>query len=67
MFDFNKINVKTRSIYGFLFSLANMLLVLFADFIFDWSDLGWDYYLFYFVIMAIFAFFFAGMTLKENF
>ncbi|MFT7285835.1 MAG: hypothetical protein ACI90Q_002639, partial [Nonlabens sp.] len=41
--------------------------VLFADFIFDWSDLGWDYYLFYFVIMAIFAFFFAGMTLKKNF
>jgi hypothetical protein len=43
------------------------MLTLSADFIFDWSDLGADYYLLYFVSMAVFAFFFAGMTLKENF
>ncbi|MEN8817473.1 MAG: hypothetical protein ABF274_11475 [Nonlabens sp.] len=65
--DFIRINIKTRVIYGLIYGAAVTLCTFFADFIFDLSDLGWDYYLASFLGMSIFGFFFAGIALKKNF
>lgn len=67
LFDLKKINVKTRIISGLLMGLINTLVVYLADVVFDWSDLEFDYYGFYFIWMSIFGFFFAGIMLKKSF
>lgn len=67
LIDFKKINLKTRIISGLFMGFINTLVVYLADVVFDWSDLGFDYYGFYFTWMSIFGFFFAGVMIKKNF
>jgi hypothetical protein len=67
LIDFKKINLKTRIITGFVMGLINTIIVYLADVVFDWSDLSFDYYGFYFIWMSIFGFFFAGIMIKKNF
>lgn len=67
MFDFNKVNIKTRMIHGVLYGIAVPLFTYIADIIFDLSDLGWDYYIASAIGMFIFGFFYAGIALKESY
>ncbi len=67
LYDFKKVNLKTRIIAGLSMGLLNTIIVYLADVFFNWSDLGIDYYGFYFIWMSIFGFFFAGIFIKKNF
>jgi hypothetical protein len=67
LFDFKKVSFKTRIITGLVMGILNTIIVYLIDLVFDLSDLGIDYYGFYFVGMTIFGFFFSGIIIKKDF
>jgi hypothetical protein len=67
LFDFKKISFKTRIITGLVMGVLNTIFVYVIDLVFDLSDLGIDYYCFYFLWMTIFGFFFSGIMIKKDF
>lgn len=67
LIDFKTVNLKTRIITGLLMGFLNTVVVYLSDVVFDWSNLNFDYYGFYFLWMSIFGFFFAGVMVRKNF
>lgn len=67
LFDFKKICLKTRIITGLVMGVLNTTFLYLIDLVFDLSELGIDYYGFYFVWMCIFGFFFSGIMIKTDF